>query len=121
MRIRVMSGAGALLLAFASLAAAQQKPADPAATPGVLTGTIDVGARTESTTGDEARLERYRDLQPGVASQIVLFKNPDEYLFGFRAENIGYHDQRYVVNYNGGKAKLTGMWDSIPLNYSYLT
>src|SRR5450759_667917 len=117
MRIRVMTAAGALLLAFTSLAAAQQKPADPAPAPEDLTGTIDVGARTESTTGDEARLERYRDLRPGVGSQIVLFKNSDQYLFGFRAENIGYHDQRYAVNYNGGKTKLTGLWDSIPLNY----
>ncbi len=121
MRIKLTIAAWALLLASASLAAAQPKPADPAPIFGALTGTIDFGFRSESTTGDEARYERYRDLRQGAFSQIVFGKVTDEYMFGARAENIGYHDQRYVVNYNGGKAKVTGSWNSIPLNYSYLT
>ena len=121
MRIRLTIATGALLLASASLATAQQNPAAAAPIFGGLTGTIDFGFRSESTTGDEARYERYRDLRQGAFSHIQFGKDTDRYLFDARAENIGYHDQRYVVSYNGGAAKVTGSWDSIPLNYSYLT
>ena len=121
MRIRLTMATGALLLACVNPASAQQDPADPAASAGGLTGSLDVGVRSESTTGDEARYERYRDLRQGAFSQITIGKNTDQYNFGVRAENIGYRDQRYVVNYRGGKANVTGSWDSIPLNYSYLT
>ncbi|MBI3401624.1 MAG: MtrB/PioB family outer membrane beta-barrel protein [Acidobacteria bacterium] len=121
MRTRVMILAAALLLASANQAAAQPKAADPAPVIVGLTGTIDFGVRSESTTGDEARYERYRDLRQGAFSQISLSKNTDEFKLNIRAENIGYHDQRYSVNYTGGKAKVIGSWDSTPLNYSYLT
>ena len=123
MRIRLTMATGALLLASVNLAVAQQAPqtsTPPAATEGV-TGTVDFGLRSTSTTGDEARYERFRDLRSGASTQITFGKITDHYMWGFKAENIGYHDQRYVLNYNGGKAKVTGSWDSIPLNYSYLT
>ncbi len=122
MRIRLTMATGALLLASVNLAVAQQAPqsSNPPAVDGV-TGSVDVGVRSESATGDEARYERYRDLRSGASSQISLGKITDRYMWGFKAENIGYHDQRYIANYTGGKAKVTGSWDSIPLNYSYLT
>ena len=122
MRIRLTIATVALLLASVNLAVAQQAPqsSNPPAVDGV-TGSVDVGVRSESATGDEARYERYRDLRSGASSQISLGKITDRYMWGFKAENIGYHDQRYILNYNGGKAKVTGSWDSIPLNYSYLT
>ena len=122
MRIRLTIATGALLLASVNVAAAQQTPSTPApqATDG-WTGIFDVGGRTQSTTGDAARYERFRDLREGATTLIGFGKATEQYLFNFRADNIGYHDQRYVVNYNGGRAKVTGSWDSIPLNYSYLT
>ena len=122
MRIRVTIATGALLLASVSVAVGQQTPpsSNPPAAEGV-TGIVDIGVRSESTTGDEARYERYRDLRSGASTQISLGKATDQYMWTFKADNIGYHDQRYVASYTGGKAKVTGSWDSIPLNYSYLT
>ena len=35
------------------------------------------------------------------------------------ANNIGYHDQNYAVNYQNSKMKFSFVWDSIPLNYCY--
>ncbi len=122
MRIRTMMATGALLLASVNLAGAQQTPSTPTpAADEAVTGTVDVGVRSTSTTGDAARYERYRDLRSGMASRIHFGKTTDQYMWNATAENVGYNDQQYSVNYTGGKAKITGLWDSIPLNYSYLT
>ncbi len=122
MRIRLTIATGALLLASVNLAGAQQTTSTPKpAADETVTGSVDVGVRSTSTTGDAARYERYRDLRSGMASRIDFGKTTDRSMWNVNAENIGYNDQRYGVNYAGGKAKITGMWDSIPLNYSYLT
>ena len=121
MRIRLTIALAALWLASASFAWAQPK-AEPAAAPGDgLIGSLDVGFRSLSTTGDTARYERYQDLRQGLYTQLSFVKDTNQYKFAVRADNIGYRDQRYQLNYAGGKAKVTGSWDSIPLNYSYLT
>ena len=123
MRNRLSLVTAALLLASASLAAQQQTPAAPPAAPAPLPalGTIDFGYRGFTGDGDYARGERYRDLRDGAASKFVFGKTTDMYLFDARAENVGYRDQRYLATYNSGKAKGSFIWDSIPLNYSYLT
>jgi MtrB/PioB family decaheme-associated outer membrane protein len=120
MRNRLTIGTAALVLAFSSLARAQQKPADTPA-PAPSFGQIDFGYRGFSTEGDAARAERYRDLRDGAHTLITLGKKNERYLFDAGASNPGYHDQRYFANYTGGKLKFTGLWDSIPLNYSYIT
>jgi Putative outer membrane beta-barrel porin, MtrB/PioB len=125
MRNRLTIATAALLLASASLAAAQPATAPkpgPEPTPTTpWTGAVDFGFRINDATGDEARLERYRDLRNGVSSDIVLGKESDQSRMDFTARNIGYRDQRYTGSYIGGKANVSGMFDSIPLNYSYLT
>ena len=123
MRIRLMLATGALLLASANLAQAQaqQAPTTPAAPDENITGTVDVGARITSTTGDDARYERYRDLRSGLASTIGFGKKTDKSMWDVTAENIGYLDQKYTGNYTNGKATVFGLFDAIPLNYSYLT
>lgn len=119
MRNRVMIATVALLLASSGPAMAQQQSATPAAaTP--TSGSIDFGFRASSTDGDKARWERYRDLRDGAFSRISFGKETDQYIFDAKVDNIGYHDQRYEVNYNNsGKVKFTFLWDSTPLNYSY--
>ncbi len=117
MRIKLTVAAGVLLLSLAVPTWAQQATD---AGDG-FTGTIDVGARTLTTSGDEARYERFRDLRPGVFSDISLGKKTAAYEFGARAEKIGYRDQRYTGEYRSSKLRLTGAFDSIPLNYSYQT
>lgn len=120
MRNRLTTVTAALLVASASFAWAQGQPATPAATTPSL-GKIDLAPRITSTTGDEARYERYRDLRDGVYASVVFGKETDDYLADFKADNIGYRDQKYVLNYKRSKLKFNFMWDSIPLNYSYMT
>ena len=126
MRNRVMTISAALLLACATLASAQdqaaqaaKKPAATAAsTPGFL-NTIDFGFRGTSTSGDEARWERYRDTRDGAYTNLVFGKQTDRYWFDAAAKNIGYHDQRYALNYWRSKLRFNFAFDAIPLNYCY--
>ena len=99
MRNRVLTVTAALLLASATFAMAQTKPAEATSgtTAGAATGTVDVGFRGTSASGDEARYERYRDLRDGVYTNIVFGKQTDSYLFDVTAKNIGYRDQNYTA------------------------
>jgi MtrB/PioB family decaheme-associated outer membrane protein len=92
----------------------------PTAAPATF-GTIDLGFRGTTTSGDAAEYERYRDLRSGSWSRLTFDKTTDMYLFGARAQNIGYRDQRFGADYRGGKGWLYGSFDSIPTNYSDLT
>jgi len=119
MRTRLMLSTAVLLLAFTGVARAQQTSAAPAAAP-ALSGSFDFGFRASSVDGDKARWERYRDMRDGVTTNADFGKDKENYLLRFRAANIGYHDQQYTADYNKyGKLKVTAMWNSIPLNYSY--
>jgi MtrB/PioB family decaheme-associated outer membrane protein len=122
MRTRLIVLTAALLLASAGLARAQaqQTPTEPAPTL-PFTGWVDFGPRISSTSGDAARFERYRDLRSGVNTNAVLSQERSDYTLGFKAENIGYRDGRYQANFSNSKLAFSFMWDSIPLNYSYLT
>jgi MtrB/PioB family decaheme-associated outer membrane protein len=113
----------ALVLASATMGMAQQQPADAASGAGVppSLGSIEVGARVTSTSGDEARYERYRDLRSGVPSNLYWGKETAAYLFNVKAENIGYRDQQYEANFANSKLKASFTFDSTPLNYGYNT
>jgi len=121
MRNRVMMVTAALLLASATLAMAQSKPAEASSGTAVkpASGSIDFGFRATSVKGDEARYERYRDLRDGAYTNIVFGKETDNYVFGLTAKNVGYHDQKYTADYQNSKMKFSFVWDSIPLNYCY--
>jgi MtrB/PioB family decaheme-associated outer membrane protein len=95
-------------------------PEKGAAEPATV-GSIDVGFRGTTTSGDAARYERYRDLQTGSWSRLLFDKSSDSYLFGASASNIGYRDQSFFADYRGGRGTFTGLFQSIPLNYSYIT
>src|SRR6187551_3097423 len=63
-------------------------------------GTVDLGGRVTSIDGDEARAQRYRDLRSGVyANNAVFGKRTQDYAFEGQAWNIGYRDQRYMVDF----------------------
>jgi len=121
MRNRVLMVTAALLLASATLATAQSKPAEASSGPAVkpASGSVDFGFRATSVKGDEARYERYRDLRDGAYTNIVFGKQTDNYVFGLTAKNVGYHDQKYTADYQNSKMKFSFVWDSIPLNYCY--
>jgi hypothetical protein len=117
MRIRVMCVTAALLLASATFAMAQNAEKGSASTPN--SGTVDIGFRTSSVSGDEARYERYRDLRNGAYTNIVFGRDTEKYAFNLEAQNVGYHDQRYALNYANSRLKFAFLWDSTPLNYCY--
>ncbi|MFN7981914.1 MAG: MtrB/PioB family outer membrane beta-barrel protein [Vicinamibacterales bacterium] len=106
----------AALLCVTPLAFAQE-----AATTSETTGVVDVGVRAGTRDGDYARYERYQDLRNGVFSRIQFGKSTDHYLLNLGASNIGYRDQNYFATYTDGKQRISGVFDSTPLNYSYLT
>ncbi len=119
MRNRLITGTAALLLASALVAWAQDGPQDKTA--GSTTGSIDVGGRGTSTSGDEARYERYRDLRNGANVNLLFSKETDSWTFDVKAQNIGYRDGRYVAKFNSRRIKFTVLFDETPLNYSYDT
>jgi MtrB/PioB family decaheme-associated outer membrane protein len=120
MRTRYIFSAALLVLASASVAEAQQKAAAPAKP--ALEQAWELGFRATTTTGDEARYERYQDLQSGLFSKIWLGKADDAVAYDFSAANVGYNDQAYAFSYNRyGKAKFDLAFNGQPLNYAYNT
>jgi hypothetical protein len=119
MRTRLMIGTAALVLASATFAWAQDKPQETTAAPS--NGVIDIGGRATSTTGDQARYERYRDLRNGASVNLLFNKETADWTFSAKAQNVGYRDQRYTVNFNSRRLQFSFLFDSTPLNYSYDT
>ncbi len=120
MRNSYVLSAALLVLASASVAGAQQKAAAPAKP--AVEQAWELGFRATTTTGDEARYERYQDLRSGLASKIWLGKADDAVAYDFSAANVGYNDQHYAFSYNRfGKAKFNLEFNGQPLNYAYNT
>jgi MtrB/PioB family decaheme-associated outer membrane protein len=122
----------ALLLAAAP-AFAQDPPSIPLPTDpvsigrseftGKWYGTIDFGGRVTSIDGDEARAQRYRDLRSGVYLNNAVFgKRTQDYALEGQAWNIGYRDQRYMVDFQRpGRLNASFLYDQIPLWISHDT
>jgi hypothetical protein len=118
MRYRIlMIGA---LLCLAPRPGLAQQPAVPQVLSG-FTGTLDVGGLFTGTDGDEARYERYRDMRDGLYTGINVSRQNERSLFDASASHIGYRDQRYAARFIGSRVKINFDWQSIPLNFSYLT
>lgn len=109
----------AVLLAAASVARAQTPPTRPTPPDVPSEGFFDVGFRFGDVDGDEARFERYRDLRPGATTLFNWNRLTEQYRFSATAFNVGYRDQRYTADYTAGKVTVSGLFDSIPLNYQY--
>src|SRR6187551_2716677 len=100
MRTRTVILTGALLLAFAGVARAQQDataaqtaaagPASDLAPFSPKFGSIDFGYRGNDVTGDAARFQRYRDLRDGGYVDRFAFKrDTDTWAFDATANNVG--------------------------------
>ncbi len=118
MRNRLMTGAAALLLASAAIAGAQDKPQQEAAP---SNGTIEIGGRVTSTSGDEARYQRYQDLRNGANVNLLYNRETPNWTFDLKARNIGYRDQNYLASFSSRRVKLSFLFDQTPLNYMYGT
>ncbi|HEY3382013.1 MAG TPA: MtrB/PioB family outer membrane beta-barrel protein [Vicinamibacterales bacterium] len=119
MRNRLMICTAALLLASATFAWAQDKPQGN--TTASTSGAIDIGGRFTSTSGDQARFERYRDLRNGANVNVLFNKETSNWTFDVRATNLGYRDGRYAANFKSRRVQFSVLFDSTPLNYSYDT
>jgi MtrB/PioB family decaheme-associated outer membrane protein len=86
-----------------------------------LTGQVDFGGLFTTTSGDEARYERYRDTRDGAFSDISIKRASTAYRFNASAYHIGYRDQRYDAGVVSRRVDFTFNFTSIPLNYSYIT
>lgn len=142
MRTRRLRLIGALLLASASVAQAQevstigtaiapdamQAPAaaatpaqtakpDVAALAGPSVGSVEFGYRGSSYTGDGARLQRLNDFRDGPYVGGFHYKQAtDTWALLATANNVGYRDQKYLAQYTlVGKAKASFDWTSNPL------
>jgi hypothetical protein len=60
-------------------------------------------------------------MRDGVYTGINLKRQNERSLFDASASHIGYRDQRYGARFIGSRVKINFDWQSIPLNYSYLT
>src|SRR4029450_7202687 len=122
----------ALLLAAAP-AFAQDPPSIPLPTDPVSVGrseftgkwygTVDFGGRVTSIDGDEARAHPYRALRSGVYLNTAVFgKRTQDYALEGQAWNIGYRDQRYMVDFQRpGRVSASFLYDQIPLWISHDT
>jgi MtrB/PioB family decaheme-associated outer membrane protein len=86
-------------------------------TAGKWYGKIDFGARATRVDGDEARFMRFRDLRSGLyGTNIVAGRRTQDWTLETKAWNVGYRDQRYLVDLQGvGRLTAQFMWDQIPM------
>lgn len=86
-------------------------------------GSIDLGLRGSSLTGDAARYERYRDMGDGLFLEIFRWKaQKNGWFLDAGADHAGRRDQRYTVNVvRPGSFKAWGQWDQIPMLLSRTT
>jgi MtrB/PioB family decaheme-associated outer membrane protein len=86
-------------------------------TTGKWYGQIDFGARASHVDGDEARFMRFRDLRSGIyGTNMVAGRRTQDWTLEAQGWNIGYRDQRYIVDVQGvGKLNAQFMWDQIPM------
>lgn len=130
MRTRMMILTGALLLVFSGTARAQQEQAGPVSVTPTATaapaatspfapkfGQVDFGFRGDSVEGDAARYQRFRDLRRGgYVDRFRLNKETEQWALNATANNVGYRDQRYTVNYQDiGRLKVNAEWNQVPL------
>jgi MtrB/PioB family decaheme-associated outer membrane protein len=130
MRTRNTMLTGALLLVFAGAARGQDPGAtaapavpSPAAQFTPKLGQVDFGVRGDSTSGDTARYQRFRDLRDGgYVDRFRLAKETPDWAFKAAADNVGYRDQRFSLNYQDiGRLKVNAEWNQVPLFISNST
>jgi len=117
----VPKGASGQTLSAVADGTQSQSPASPAASNLPFTGTLDIGGLFTTTSGDEARYERFRDTRNGLYSGLTASRETDTFLFNANATHAGYRDQRYSVSYTRPKLDFGFRFTGQPLNYSYLT
>lgn len=79
-------------------------------------GTLDLGLRFTDISGDEARLQRFRDLGDGGFIERFRFdREGDRWFLDLSADHAGRLDQRYAAGFqHSDRLKVAFQWDQIP-------
>jgi MtrB/PioB family decaheme-associated outer membrane protein len=83
-------------------------------------GTFNAGGRLFSVEGDQALVQRYRDLRSGPFLDNFFYdRQTPDWHFMAKTTHVGYRDQQYGAFFNRyGKVKAWFDWNQIPLFYS---
>jgi MtrB/PioB family decaheme-associated outer membrane protein len=116
MRIRLLVGAGALLLVCAAAVSAQETTPSTA-TSELGTGRFDFGFRAMSVDGDPARFQKYRDLRDGATFDKLRWQvDKNTWMFNAEADHVGFRDQRYLAELERfGRIKASFEWVQVPV------
>ena len=76
-----------------------------------LTGEVSLTPALVDIKGNRAKFNEYRDLRDGVHGHIGLHDDAEKTFLDFRADDIGYGDQKYEL---GG-----GRWGSYSYSLNY--
>jgi MtrB/PioB family decaheme-associated outer membrane protein len=122
-----------LLLAVPHVTAAQTtppaapQPPQPAAAPTAplspRVGLIDFGFRANTSDGDPALVQEFRDLRAGPTINALRYtRTTAQWQFTTALDNVGYRDQRLGVDVNRyGRLRAAFEWTQVPWFHSTLT
>lgn len=119
MRLKILLTALVIGLLFTGIGGGSAVLADEAGE-FVFTGSVDLGVRSVSDGDKSAKFQEYRDLKPGVFSDLTFGGDNGAYFMDFTGENIGRNDQKFEME--GGKFgtfKYSLHYDEIVHNYSF--
>lgn len=96
MRLKILLTALIMGLLFTGIGGGSAVLADEAGG-FVFTGSVDLGVRSVSDGDKSAKFQEYRDLKPGVFSDLTFGGDNGAYFMDFTGENIGRDDQRFEM------------------------
>jgi hypothetical protein len=85
-----------------------------------LTGEVSLAPTGVDVKGNRAKFNEYRDLRSGVSGHIGLRYDAGRTYFDFRADDMGYKDQKYELE--GGSRESFRFYlgyDEIPHNFVF--
>ena len=93
---------------------------DAPAQEGALTGEVSIAPTGVDVKGNRAKFNEYRDLRSGVSGHIGLRYDSDRTYFDFRADDMGYEDQKYELEGGSrGSFRFYLGYDEIPHNFVF--
>ena len=82
-----------------------------------LTGEVSLTPAQVDIKGNRAKFNEYRDLRDGVYGRIGLHYDAEKTYLDFRADDIGYRDQKFELGGGrGGSYSYFLNYDEIPHN-----
>lgn len=88
-------------------------------TPGVLTGSVDMGLRTFSSRDSSAKFQEYRDMSGGLIAGFDAGYRKGRGYFSMEAANVGQEDQFLsITGGNYGRFKVEFEYNQIPHRFA---